>query len=141
MSRIRPVAHAVIRHRDRMLVTVGEGFCRCVGGGIEFGERSEAAVRRELREELGVELSRVELLGVLENVFDFEGRRHHEIVFAFDCDVVDPTFYERDSHEVIGDSGDVIEVARWVAVADFVSGEKSLVPDGLLPLIAKPGSV
>jgi ADP-ribose pyrophosphatase YjhB (NUDIX family) len=127
----------VIRHRDRLLVTsgidAGNEYYRCVGGGIELGERAEQAVRRELREELDVELSRAELLGVIENLFDFEGRPHHEIVFAFDCVVADPAFYDRGVHDVV-EHGTVIEQARWVALADFSSG-KRLVPDGLLQLI------
>jgi len=144
MNRIRLVAHAVIRHRDRLLVTSGvddgRTYYRCVGGGIELGERSEQAVRSELREELAVELSRVELLDVIENVFDFERERHHQIVFAFECEVAVPAFYARERHDVV--EGDhVIEQAFWVPLAEFVSGTKRLVPEGLLAVLTETGSV
>jgi 8-oxo-dGTP pyrophosphatase MutT (NUDIX family) len=129
---IRCVAHAVIRRRDELLVTCGGDWYRCVGGGVEFGERSEHALRREVHEELGVELSRVDRLGVLENVFDFDGRRNHQICFAFDCSVADPSFYDREQYQVL----DADERATWVPLADFTSGAKRLVPDGLLELIA-----
>jgi ADP-ribose pyrophosphatase YjhB (NUDIX family) len=132
--RIRCVAHAVIRHGDNLLVTCGGDWYRCVGGGIEPDERSEYAVRREVREELGVELSRVDRLGVLENIFDFAGARQHQIAFAFDCDVADASFYARDSYDVV-EAGAAIEQAFWVPLADFTSGAKRLVPDGLLELI------
>jgi ADP-ribose pyrophosphatase YjhB (NUDIX family) len=132
--RIRCVAHAVIRRGNELLVTAGDDWYRCVGGGIEFTERSEDAVRREVREELGVELSRVDRLGVLENVFDFDGRQHHQIAVAFDCDVADASFYARDSYDVV-EAGAAIEQAFWVALGDFTSGAKRLVPDGLLELV------
>jgi 8-oxo-dGTP pyrophosphatase MutT (NUDIX family) len=59
--RIRPLALAVIRRDDRILVfeahdsVKDETFYRLLGGGIEFGDRGEEAIRRELVEELGVE--------------------------------------------------------------------------------------
>jgi ADP-ribose pyrophosphatase YjhB (NUDIX family) len=55
------MALALIRRRQEILVEEGcdeiknETFFRLLGGRIEFGERGAHAVRRELREELGVE--------------------------------------------------------------------------------------
>ncbi|WP_247826839.1 NUDIX hydrolase [Arthrobacter antioxidans] len=66
--------------RDSM---TGEAFHRVLGGGIEFGETAEAAVRREFAEELGIVLTAVQLLGVVENIFDYEGQPGHEIVHVF----------------------------------------------------------
>jgi 8-oxo-dGTP pyrophosphatase MutT (NUDIX family) len=131
---IRCVAHAVIRRGDELLVTCGGDWYRCVGGGIEPGERSEHAVRREVHEELGVELSRVDRLGVLENIFDVEGRRQHQTCFAFDCAIADASFYARARNDVV-EAGAAIEQAFWVPLADFTSGAKRLVPEGLLELV------
>jgi len=56
---IRPIAICVIRRRDEILVfesrdTVkNETFYRPLGGGINFGEHSKDAVRREIFEEIG----------------------------------------------------------------------------------------
>jgi ADP-ribose pyrophosphatase YjhB (NUDIX family) len=68
---IRPITIAVIRRDDgRMLVTDerdpvgGERFHPPLGGGAEYGERSEEALRREPREVLGAELQAPCLLGV-----------------------------------------------------------------------------
>ncbi|MEN0103437.1 MAG: NUDIX domain-containing protein, partial [Curtobacterium sp.] len=58
-------------------------FHRPVGGGIEFGETAEEALRREFREELDVDLDVLEPLGVLENIFTFEGHPGHEFVHVF----------------------------------------------------------
>lgn len=61
----------------------GQEFYRALGGGIEFRETAEAALRREFLEEVGVQLRTVRFLGVLENIFQYEGRRGHENVHVF----------------------------------------------------------
>lgn len=60
-----------------------ESFHRAIGGGIEFGETAEEALRREFAEELGVTLTDVRLLDVVENIFDYEGHPGHEIAFVY----------------------------------------------------------
>jgi ADP-ribose pyrophosphatase YjhB (NUDIX family) len=73
------MALALIRRRDEVLVEEGrddvknETFFRLLGGRIEFGERGADAVRRELREELGVESAVNHYLTTIENVFTYEG--------------------------------------------------------------------
>lgn len=61
----------------------GTAFLRAPGGGVEFGERADDAVRREFAEELGATLDEALLLGVTENIFDTDGRRGHEIVYVY----------------------------------------------------------
>ena len=90
---IRPLALAVIRRNDRILVFRGEDptkaevFYRPLGGGIEFGETGETAVRRELREEIGAELVNIRPLGALENLFTYNGGAGHEIILLFEADL------------------------------------------------------
>ena len=65
-------------------------FHRLVGGGVELGERSVDAVVREIGEELGTTLCEPRLLGVLENLFVYEGEPGHEIVFVYAGELADP---------------------------------------------------
>ena len=72
--------HLVMRWPD---ATQGEEFHRLLGGGVEPGERTVDAVVREIAEELGATLLDPELLGVVENIFEFEGEPGHEVVFVY----------------------------------------------------------
>ena len=62
-NRIRPIAIAVVRNGERFLVEHGfdsvknQYYLRPPGGGIEFGEMSVNALRREFREEFDAELT------------------------------------------------------------------------------------
>jgi ADP-ribose pyrophosphatase YjhB (NUDIX family) len=134
--RIRPVALAVIRRGAELLVFEGrddvksETYYRPLGGGIEFGEPAEDALRREFREELAAELTNVSLLGVLENIFTVFGRPSHEIVFLFEAELADRSWYERE------DLGTVIDEGSPVFWRDFTGGDSILYPTGLHELMS-----
>ena len=53
------------------------------GGHIEFGETGAVALVREIREELGVDSTCGEFLGVVENSFLQHGRPHAEINLVY----------------------------------------------------------
>lgn len=69
-------------------------FHRPLGGHVEFGEYALDTVRREFLEEIGQHLTDVRLLGVLENIFPWDGATQHEIVFMFAAALADPAAYE-----------------------------------------------
>jgi len=138
MPTIRPIALAVPRRGDDLLVleyhdpTKDQNFYRPLGGGIEFGETAESAVRRELREELGVDLLDVRRLGVLENIFHGFGRDGHEIAFVFGCELSDPALYERDFvGEILDDAGTKV---MWQPLSG-VRSDRPLYPEGLADLL------
>jgi 8-oxo-dGTP pyrophosphatase MutT (NUDIX family) len=145
MSRIRVIAIAVISRPSDGALLVYDGYdtvkCerhhRPLGGGTEFGETAEAAVRRELREELGVDLDDVVMLGFLENLFTSDGRPGHQIVAVFCARLVDTSLYGRNELAFV-DNG-VAWTARWVARGTFRSEHNPhgppLYPDRLASLL------
>jgi GrpB-like predicted nucleotidyltransferase (UPF0157 family)/ADP-ribose pyrophosphatase YjhB (NUDIX family) len=140
---IKAKAVAVVRHEGRVLVergydrVAGSRFYRAIGGHIDFGERAAEAVAREWREEYGLTVEGLALLGVVENLFTYEGRPGHEVVFAFDARVAERTVYERD--EVVGvDPDGMRHEALWISLASLADGDVPLSPDGLLELLMQP---
>jgi len=138
MPSVRPISLAVPRLGDHILVaefhdpTKNLTFYRPLGGGIEFGETAEAALHREMREELGTDLVDVSLLGVLENLFHGFSQDGHEIVFVYDCVLADPRLNEPDFvGEVLDDAGTKV---MWRSLGSF-SPATPLYPEGLAGLL------
>lgn len=100
---IRVIALGLIRDGERIFVSEGydpvkqETFYRALGGGVDFGETSHAALKREFQEEIQAELTSIKYLGCIENLFTFNGRQGHEIIQLYQCDFVDSKFYQLES--------------------------------------------
>jgi 8-oxo-dGTP pyrophosphatase MutT (NUDIX family) len=136
---IRPIAICIFRREDQILVAEwrdpGEdhNFYRPLGGAIEFGERGQQTVARELMEELGAEVANLRYLAALENIFIHNGQQGHEIVLLYEGNLVDRFLYEVeaiDGH----DDGDVALRAVWKRLDSF-GPSAPLYPDGLLELL------
>ncbi len=138
---IRPIVICLFRHGDRILVADSydshsqDYFCRPLGGGIEFGESSQQALQREIREELGAEITALQLLGVLENIFTYQGQPGHEVVFVYDAEFSDRRLY--DQTELQGyETGEIgAFTATWRSPAEIAAQQIRLVPDCLHDLI------
>ena len=138
-NRIRPIAICVFRDAGRLFLvewrrpSTGEPFYRPLGGAIEFGEHSRDCIVREIREEVGAEITDLTYLGTIESIFAYEGEPGHEIVLVYEARFADPRLYEVES--VIGqdDGGELVAV--WKSIAYFQAGEAPLYPDGLLDLL------
>ncbi len=138
-EKIRPIAICVCRDGDRILVAEGhdskkgQTFYRPLGGTIEFGERGDETVQREFREEIAAELTEVRYVGMLENIFTYEGRRGHEIVLVYDGRLSDQSLY--DAEVIQGDELGTPFKAVWKYLDEFGPGKPPVYPDGLLELL------
>jgi 8-oxo-dGTP pyrophosphatase MutT (NUDIX family) len=143
MNQIRPLAICIFRNKDRILVAEGydpvkgETFYRPLGGEIEFGERSEETICRELMEEIGVELKQdtLKYLGAVENIFTFNGVHGHEIVLVYDGVLDDSGLY--DQAVILGKEANGEEIrAMWKYLDEFRTGKCILYPEGLKEMLA-----
>ncbi len=73
---IRPVVLGLIVRDHKVLVSEGHDpaennkvFYRCLGGGIEFLETAEKALKREFQEELGIDIKVKDYVTHFENIF------------------------------------------------------------------------
>ena len=142
-ERIRPIVICLFRKGVRILVSdafdysKGDYFCRPLGGGVEFGEQSRDAMLREIREETGAEVENLRLLGVLENVFTYEGERGHELVFVYDAEFTDKSLYERGEIHAYESEIDKQFVASWRSLEEIERSGVRLVPEPLAALLAE----
>jgi ADP-ribose pyrophosphatase YjhB (NUDIX family) len=129
-------AMAVIqRPRDGALLVSAAGgpspFHRPLGGHVELGEYAIDTIHRELAEEIGQRLADVKLLGVLENIFQWQGAPQHEVVFVFRAAFADPAAYEIEQQPIRDQPGSGDRVIWRPAGA----GDPPLYPDGVAELI------
>ena len=75
---------AMAAHRVLLHQRAGDDFWTLPGGRPEPMESAGDALRREMREELGIPVTVGRLLWLVENFFTFEGVRHHELLLCFE---------------------------------------------------------
>ena len=87
---VRPtvgVGAVIFRGDDVLLIRRGKepflGMWSIPGGRLQFGESLETAVRREVREETGLEMTQVEFLGVFEALPEEVGGAAHMVLIDY----------------------------------------------------------
>lgn len=92
------------------------------GGGVDHGEHPEASLRREVREETGLEIGVRQILGVVSRHFTGlsptgEIEDFHSLHLVYGAVVAS----DSDEPHVLEVDG-TTDAAAWIAVADVVSG-------------------
>ncbi len=123
----RPTAYAIIVRDGSVLAVRDPKMPRFAfpGGGVDCGERLAEGLRREVREEVGLDVVVGDLLHLRENFFycDPIHAAWHAIVFYYRC-VPNPT----NTQPIVGD---IVEM-RWTPIhelreADFQSVHSDMI--------------
>lgn len=128
---IRPIALGLAIKNNKLLVSEGfdkvknETFYRCLGGGIEFLEKSSEALKREFSEEINIDITVKDFLGISENIFTYQGKKAHELILFYSIDISDDNYQEE--YKVIDDHGETI--AKWIDIQEFKNKSKILYPE------------
>ena len=105
-------ATALIVQNHKLLVTQDKGKYYTIGGAIQVNERTEDAVVREVKEELGVASKAVQLAFIVENRFEQAGVHYHNIEFHYLVDLLEdaPLTMQEDAKHL---------PCRWFALNDL----------------------
>ena len=105
-------ATALILQNRKLLVTKDKDKYYTIGGAIQVNERTEDAVVREVREELGVKAQAVQLAFIVENRFEQAGVHYHNIEFHYLVDLLEdaPLTMQEDAKPL---------PCRWLALDDL----------------------
>ena len=105
-------------------------FVRPLGGTVEFQERSEDTLQREIKEEIGAEIIEPQLVQVIEDIFDYRGHPYHDVVFLYRAKFADDHWYQKDDIICTEIDGAVFPT-YWLSLEEIKANRYRLVPDGL----------
>lgn len=134
---IRPIVLGLAIKDNKLLVSEGfdnvknQTFYRCLGGGIEFLEKSVDALKREFQEEINIDIVIKNFLGISENIFTYKGKNAHELVLYYNIDILDKDYKEE--YIVTDDNGK--SKAVWINIDEFKNGNKILYPEEVFKYI------
>lgn len=131
-------------HENSVLLHKGEDedFWTFPGGRAEFGEPAEQTLKREMREEIGVEIEVVRLLWFVENFFTYEDKHYHEIALYFLMQLPAASIYLVKSGSFQGEEEGVKLTFQWFPQQPEVLSSLPLLPSFLQTAVEKlPESV
>lgn len=77
-------AAGIIIHNNKVLChrNINSDHYCIIGGRVQIGEDSETTIKREIKEELGKDIEVIDYAGTIENFFEMNNYKYHEIMFV-----------------------------------------------------------
>ena len=86
------VSAALIRKGSKFLVSrrfddtlIEPGKWEFPGGKVEFGEKLEVCLSRELKEEINIKVKIGKIIGAVSHTYNVKGNKYHVVLILFDC--------------------------------------------------------
>lgn len=114
--------------RDRKILvcqTKDRGYFFLPGGHVEFEETMQEALKRELYEEMEAKLIVSQFIGSIENIFEQDSVKKHEVSFVFHVDI--------DLREVVSKEEHIS--FYWLTYQEFI--EANILPPAMKDAIIK----
>ncbi len=98
--KIDVLVRAIICRDGKILVCkrIDKDYYFFPGGHVDFGERAEKALKRELKEELGLSFRKFQFIGGSEHQFFEDKKKRHEINLVFQVPVKKIFTESREDH-------------------------------------------
>ena len=110
---------------------IGDSFWALPGGKVQIMEKTKDTIKREIKEEIGLDLIDVKMLSVSENFFTFKNEDIHQYIFTYSGKLVDNRYENKEEFESIEKGKNV--VYRWIDVENIDDYE--IRPDNVKELI------
>lgn len=92
-----PLENTILNIRVAVLVKTPTGyifefskknnFYFVIGGRVKTNESSDDAAKREIFEEIGVQLENLKIRAIIENFFTEDNKKFHEICFVYNAEI------------------------------------------------------
>lgn len=100
----------LIEYNGKVLLETSGDFWNMIGGRVQFGESSIEAAKRELKEELNLDATNLNLINVSENFFKWMGYTQQEMLFVYKLNLDDKSvLIQKDEFK----SMDSDEIFKW----------------------------
>lgn len=109
---------AVWMEQDHILLhkQVEDSYWSLPGGRVVMGEASQESLKREMLEELGIEIQVGQLIMVNENFFPYKEWDFHEIGFYYNVKAAERAIFQKDAF--YGLEGDRL-LYKWIPIEEL----------------------
>ena len=134
LLQFRPAAYAIIINDGKVLLldTRSTGKMFLPGGGVNIGEKVEDALKREVREEVGIKIEIKKLLKFKESFFYYDPLKeaYHNFSFFFLCEAKIFEFLDNDKIE----DNEAVD-PQWVEIKSLKVEDLQVFGDDILKLL------
>jgi len=110
-------------------------YHRPPGGGLEPNESPDHAVKRELKEELGISLTTIQSLGSIDHIWFWKGREVHERAWLFLADSSEHLHLKNgETPEILEADGDRF-TTHWRSIHEIGESLPPICPSTLLEFL------